>query len=165
MQRLYMSGAGRLRMIALLAVLGFVACATTIPQTSEGETTPTAVTGYIYDSGYNPVEGANVTVTIEGPGGTPSTTYYYDESLSSGYYKVDFSSDDWEVGYTIDVTAKFGGDERTNSTVAVSGAFQMVNVTLLLTTIPEFGGLFGSSAALVVVVTIAMFIVIRRKKG
>jgi hypothetical protein len=152
-------------MVALLAIVGFVACAMTIPQTSEGETVVKAVRGYIYDSVYSPVEGANVTVTIEGPGGTPSTTYYFDESLSDGYYTVTFAPADWEVDYTIDVTAKFGGDERTNSTVAVSGAFQMVNVTLLLTTIPEFGGLFGSSAALVVVVTIAMFIVIRRKKG
>ena len=148
-----------------MAILGFVACTMTIPQTGEGATVPKDVRGYIYDSLYNPVEGANVTVTMEDTDGTPSTTYYFDESLSSGYYKVTFDLDEWEVGYAIDVTAKFGGDERTNSTMADVEPFQMVNVTLLLTTIPEFDGLFGSSAAFVVVVTIVMFIVIRKKRG
>lgn len=135
----------------------------TIPQTGECGTAVKGVRGYIYDSLYNPVEGANVTVTMKDTGGTPTATYYFDESLSNGYYSVTFAMAEWEEDYTIEVTAELGAYESMNWTTADDSPFQTVNVTLL-TVIPEFGDILGSPAVFVVLVTLAMFIVISRKR-
>ena len=147
--------------VALLAVFGAIACVA-VPQGTIAEDFVKAVRGNVYDSLSNPIEGANVTVVVK-DGETVTATYYYDETTSEGYYQVTVDLTEWEVGYTIEVTAKFGAAEDTETVVADSAPFQTVDVTLPMT-IPEFGGLLGSSAAFITVVMIAMFILFTRRK-
>ena len=161
MERLSRFGIRGMTVVALLAVFGAMAFMA-LPQGAVAETFPKGVNGRVYDSIANPIEGANVTVVVK-DGETVTATYYYDETLSDGYYSITVAHNEWEVGYTIEVTAKFGAAEDTETVVADSAPFQTVDLTLPMT-IPEFGGLLGSSAAFITVVMIAMFILFGRRK-
>jgi hypothetical protein len=163
MERSSISTVRRIRLIALLAAFGVVGCIA-LPQPAASETVPKGVEGRIYDSLSNPIEGANVTVVMKDTEGDPTATHYFDESLADGYYFVTFAMSEWEEGYSIEVTARFDGSENTETVVADDSFAQTVDVTLPIT-IPEFGGILGSSAAFIVVVIIAMFIVFRRKRA
>ena len=161
MERLSRFGIRRMTVVALFA--GFVAIAcVAVPQETSAATFVKAVRGNVYDSLSNPIEGANVTVVVK-DGETVTATYYYDETTSEGYYQVTIAAVEWNVGYTIEVTAKFGAAEDTETVVADGEPFQTVDVTVPMV-IPEFGGLLGSSVAFITVVMIAMFVIIRRTR-
>jgi hypothetical protein len=152
------------RLVPLFAVLGAVLCIA-LPQSAVSADFVKGVRGYIYDSLSNPIEGANVTVVVKDTGGSTTATYYFDGgSLSNGYYQVTVAQNEWDVGYTIEVTARFDSSEKTETVVADDMPFQDVDVTLPIA-IPEFGGILGSSVGFIVVVIIAMFIVFRRKRA
>lgn len=125
---------------------------------ASAETGPKNVRGYVYDSVWNPVAGANVTIKMLN-GMTLVKTLYYDATEPDGLYTVTFGGPDWGVNYTIETTASYDGSSAVNSTVAVAGPSQWVNVTLSGYVIPEFGssitmGLtIASLAAMVVVLT------------
>ena len=148
-------------MVALLAMFGAIACMAVAHNASAADFVK-AVNGRVYDSLSSPIEGANVTVVVK-DGETVTATYYFDETLSDGYYQVTVAMPEWEEGFTIEVTAKFGAAEDTETVVADGEAIQTVDVTLPMI-IPEFGGLMGSSVAFITVVMIAMFVIIRRTR-
>ena len=123
---------------------------------------PKNVRGTVYDSIGNPVAGANVTVKII-RGGSTITTLWYDSTESNGLYSVFFGPFDYNTGDTIEVTAKYGGDQATNSTLADSGSLQTVDVHIGSLVIPEFGELLPSPLVVVSVGSIALMLVLRRR--
>ncbi len=97
------------------------------------------VRGTIYDPAFTQIEGADV--TVESWDGTTLVQTIADTSNSTGFYSVTFAASEWDVGYTISVTADYSGDTVTNSTdIAAAVPILHVNVTLT-TLIPEFSGL------------------------
>ena len=108
---------------------------------------PKNIRGYVWDTAWNPVPGANVTVRMyNGP--ILVDTQYYDATELNGFYSVTFGFDKWNDGYTVQVTARYGPYSAVNSTTAVEGMpFQWVNATLGFV-IPEL----GSSLALVLTI-------------
>ncbi len=153
---------GRITLVALLTAAGFFALVTLAPA-GECATPPKGVRGFIYDSVYNPVEGANVTITMKDLVGDPVQTYYCDATESDGYYTVSFAMDEWEEDYTVYVTAKWNTYENTNWTVMDDRSDQFVNVTLP-TVIPEFSDIVGSPVTVLVLVTVVFFFVMRRNR-
>jgi hypothetical protein len=119
---------------------------------------PVNVRGYVEDLAHNKIQGANVTVEMVNTGSVVTATLWYDSTLSSGLYTVSFQSGDWDPGYTIRVTARYGSDTGQNSAVATSDGMQWVNVTVS-TVIPEFSGLLGLSMPLVTIGMMAIFVV------
>jgi hypothetical protein len=102
---------------------------------------PTFVTGTVYDSGETPVIGADVNVSMYD--GATLRSYATDQTDSQGKYLIEFGflmGPEWGVGDTIVVVAEYNEQSGVNSTVAVVGPMQYVNVTIG-TVIPEFGDL------------------------
>jgi len=122
---------------------------------------PKNVRGYVWDSSWNDIQGANVTVKMLN-GVTLVKTLYYDATEPDGLYTVTFGISEWDIGYTIEVTAKYNANEKTNSTAAVVGPLQYVNVTLEFT-IPEFGGGFGTVLTVASFMALAVVLVSRRR--
>jgi len=117
------------------------------------------VNGTIYDSSGNPVEGADVNVTvIRSILPWPSQTYV---SIEGGFYVVTFIMTDWQIGDTVKVVASFGGESGENQTTADS-AYLEINVTLVAT-IPE---LHGSASVMLTVgsMTALILLVARRRR-
>jgi len=121
-------------------------------------TGPKNVRGYVWDSSWNPVPGANVTVKmLNGP--TTVKTMYYDATETNGFYSLSFGPSEWDPGYTIEITATYSTYSVVNSTTAVDIGlpYQWLNASLSFV-IPEFGdsitvGLtIASFAAMVLVV-------------
>ncbi|MFY9605546.1 MAG: hypothetical protein WAS24_02310 [Thermoplasmata archaeon] len=74
-----------------------------------------------------------------------------------------FGPFDYSTGDTIEVIAKYGGDQATNSTLADSGGLQTVDVHIGSLVIPEFGELLPSPLVAVSVISIALMLVLRRR--
>lgn len=142
------------RFVAAAVALLSVALIASISWSSGGTLAgsgPKGVRGYVWDSAWNPVPGANVTVRMYDPVGTLMDTQYYDATEPSGFYSVTFGFDKWNDGYTIQVTAGYDVYSAVNSTIAVEGKpYQWVNATLGFV-IPELG------SGLVLGLTIASF--------
>lgn len=141
------------RFVAAAVALLSVALIASISWSSGGTLAgsgPKGVRGYVWDSAFNPVPGANVTVSMyNGP--IWMDTQYYDATEPSGFYSVTFGFDKWNDGYTIQVTASYDVYSAVNSTTAVEGKpYQWVNATLGFV-IPELG------SGLVLGLTIASF--------
>jgi len=152
----------RITLVAVLATAGFLTLMMLAPA-GECETVPKGIRGFIYDSVYDPVEGANVTITMKDLVGDPVQTYYCDATESDGYYTVSFLMAEWEEDYTVYVTAIWNTYENTNWTVMDDQPAQYVNVTLS-TVIPEFSDIVGSPVTVLVLVTAAFFFVMRRNR-
>jgi len=98
------------------------------------------ITGIVRDFAGNPLSGANVVVTMMD--GETVVSMKSDQTDSNGTYEVSFPWLEWDVGYSIEVTAIFNGAEESNSTVADATVGQEVNVTYPYE-IPQFGSLLG----------------------
>ena len=129
-------------------------------QTATIAAEPKSVWGYVYDQFDSPVIGAHVNVSIWS--GTTYRTAYETDSIDEGFYEVGLSASDWDVSNTIKVTATWGSFEGTNSTAAVEGPDQQIDVKMI-DTIPEFGGRL--SIALIVVANALLVLVISRRKS
>lgn len=126
-------------------------------------TGPKNIRGYVWDTAWNPVPGANVTVRMyNGP--TLVDTQYYDATEPNGFYSVTFGFDKWNDGYTVQVTARYDPYSAVNSTTAVEGKpIQWVNATLGFV-IPELGS--GLALGLTIVSLSALaFAVSTRRRG
>lgn len=126
-------------------------------------TGPKYVRGFVWDMGWNPVQGANVTVESVN-GAVVVKTLYVDATDSIGYYSVTFDPSSWDIGYTLRVTARYDIHSVVNSTTAVEWPYQWVNASLSFE-IPEFGnsivaGLTISGFAAMIIVMIS-----RRRRG
>ena len=104
-------------MVVMAALLLLSSFASFGSENSSAATGPLNVRGYVWDAVGNEIEGANVTVKMLS-GVTLIKTLYYDATEPDGLYTVTFGPSDWNPGYTIEVTAAFGGDSVTNSTAA-----------------------------------------------
>ena len=92
------------------------------------------VFGTVYDSSGNPVELADVTVTVVGSAAAPQSV----QSIEEGFYTVTFDMKDWQIGDTVKVVASFGGESGENQTTAGS-AYPEIDVHLVPSIpIPEF---------------------------
>ena len=124
---------------------------------------PLSVRGNVYDQIGSPVAGANVTVSIIHLG-NPLTTLWYDSTESTGFYTVFFGPSDWYDGDTIEVTAKYGLDQAINSTLASDSVPNpTVDVHIGNLVIPEFGASVHLPLAFVSMISIALFLLLRRK--
>jgi hypothetical protein len=124
---------------------------------------PTDVRGYVRDGGGNPLEGADVTVSMIKPDTTLRASWT-DTTDSDGLYITTFAPSEWEVGDTIQVVAEYGLESGSNSVAAADVPIQYVDVTVG-TAIPEFSDL-GTVAS--VGGMLAMFLVVfsaRRRKN
>lgn len=101
---------------------------------------PKVVSGYIYDSEGNPVNGANVVVNIIHNSVVTATKSY--TTGSSGYYMVSFAPAEWQVGDTLEVLATKGSDQGDNSKVITGEGGESIDVHFE-TAIPQFGSLVG----------------------
>lgn len=140
-----------------IAVL-MTAMAALLPSQAAAGPQDISVRGYVWDSQYRDVEGADVVINIK-DGETVRST---DSDISdvNGYYSVMFAAADWEVGDTIEVIFTFESKQDTNWTTATDDVAQYVNMTFGFE-IPEFGSLLGlalAAVALGVVGTAAMVI-------
>jgi hypothetical protein len=100
---------------------------------------PKPVSGYVYDTGGLPVQGANVTVKMYNGVTLTGTQYYTPLSDVDGFYFVTFAPAEWEVGYTISITVTKNLLTGTNTTLATDAPDQWLNATLGIF-IPEFSG-------------------------
>lgn len=121
--------------------------------------TPLIVFGYVNDSSGNPVEGADVTVTVTGT--IDPAPSQFTMSIVDGFYSVSFNGTDWNTGDTVKVIASFGGESGENQILADSGNLE-INVTLVAT-IPE---LHGSASLMLTVGAMAalVLLVVRRRR-
>ena len=152
-------GGGRLAIAVVLVSLLLLAIAlmlrsTIVLRAGTAASAPLIVTGTIYDSSGNLVEGADVNVTvIRSILPWPSQTYV---SIEGGFYVVTFDMTDWQIGDTVKVVASFGGENGENQTTADSSPLE-INVTLVAA-IPELHDTasvmltVGAMAALVILV-------------
>lgn len=144
---------------ALLFVFSFVS---TVPTNASAGPWPLAIYGYIYDMYGDPVDGADVTVTILN-GATPVSTHT-DTSDGAGYYSTLFLSGEWEIGYDIEVVAVYMGSAPEMATgVAPDGNDIQVDVHFTFE-IPEFGAEWGLLVAGVAVGAVAVVAVVWRRK-
>lgn len=159
------ASAARTAAVAAAIVAAALLIALSLNPASDGSVAgpgPLDVRGTVYDSLGSPVAGANVTVKIIHLSITIATLWY-DSTESNGLYSVWFGMSDWNVGDTIEVTAKYGLDQATNSTVANADPVQAVDVHIGSLVIPEFGGLLLSPLAFASVGSIALILVFRRR--
>ena|GEM_PF-4311295 len=121
------------------------------------------VSGMIRDAGGRPIEGVGVVVVLL-DGATVVATGVA-ETDAEGTYEVTFEWLEWDVGYTIEVTANYGGNEEANTTVADSTPAQEVNITYGFE-IPQFGSFAGLLLAILLVGAVgALFLVRGRVKA
>ena len=161
---------GRLAALATVVLVAMLIAAIGFNSASDSAIAagPKIVRGYVYDAVWNPLADANVTLhVLVGSGPSIRTTMWYDFTETDGFYTitVDNFSHFWVTGDTLEVTAKYGAYQATNSTIATDDTqpVQYVNVTISDVTIPEFGGFVGS-VAFVSIGLIAIVVVIRRRR-
>jgi len=126
-------------------------------------TGPLTVWGYVYDFSGQPLQGANVVVTVDRTGATSSGV-----TGSDGRYQAspDFSTSEYDILDTIRVVANYNSNEQVNtSTVPVdiddTGVMQVdVHYTY---EVPEFGTMLGFMVASALVGMIAIYSVSKRK--
>jgi len=123
-------------------------------------TGPLAVWGYVYDFSGQPLQGANVIVTVERTGATSSGV-----TGSDGKYQAlpDFSTSEYDILDTILVVANYNSNTQDNTSTVVEdiGVLQVdVNYTY---EVPEFGTLLGFLVAAVLVGMIAVYSVSKRR--
>jgi len=135
----------------LLITLAVTLRSTMVIRAGTAASGPLIVFGTVYDSSGNPVEGADVTVTVIGSAAPPQSV----QSIVGGFYTVTFDMTDWNIGDTVRVVASFGGESGENQTTAVSVDLE-IDVSLV-SAIPELHGsasvmlTIGAMAALVVI--------------
>jgi len=124
---------------------------------------PKAVSGIVYDSGGDPLPGASVTVTVVN--NTTHLQTFVDSAFSDGdgFYTVTIAPNTWDAGDTIEVTATFGGDQATNSTLADGEPFQTIDVQFSLA-IPQFGSWIGLAAAGGLIAAVAIVFLRKRDR-
>lgn len=144
---------------ALLFVFSFVS---TVPSNASAGPFPLSVAGYIYNMYGDPVNGADVTVTILN-GGTPVSSDT-DSSDAAGYYSTLFLSGDWEVGYDIEVVAVYMGSAPEMATDVAPNANSIQIDVHFTFEIPEFGAEWGLLVAGVAVGAVAVVAVVWRRK-
>lgn len=120
---------------------------------------PKPVRGNVTDMFGYPIEGANVTVVVK-VGATVRATMWYDSTEPNGYYAVTFEGSQWDVGNTIEVTARYGAEIAQNSTIADSSAVQNIDVRFSFA-IPEFGSMFP----LTVIGCVSVFVLLRWRRS
>lgn len=125
-------------------------------------TGPLTVWGYVYDLGGQPLEGANVVVTIVESGATASGT-----TGSDGRYQAvpDITADKYDLGYTIQVVATYNSAQQSTSVPVDQDMhdFGIAQVDVHYTyEIPEFGGVVGLAFAMLAVCVVALLVIGRR---
>jgi hypothetical protein len=130
------------RLVHTMVALAFVSALTvlalaTVPVNSAADApNPITVRGTIYDNAGNEIPDIPVTVNMK-DGATVVTTKL-DTSSSLGVYSVLFGVTEWEVGYTIEVTAT-GPSGQENETAIAPDDFQITIDVQFAYEIPEFG--------------------------
>jgi len=123
-------------------------------------TGPLAVYGYVYDFSGQPLQGANVVVTVVRTGATTSGV-----TDSDGKYQAspDIPQADYDIGDTIRVVANYNSNTQDNTSTVVEdlGVLRIdVNYTY---EVPEFGTILGFLVASVLVGMIAIYSVSKRR--
>lgn len=116
------------------------------------------VIGYVYDNAGTPLEGADILVEVRA-GSFPTRSATTDED---GFYLVDFDLADWQIGDTVRTTATYNTVEEFEEGVADGSTVVNLDIHFAFE-IPEFGSLLGVLAATMLMGTIAVFSVRRRK--
>ena len=147
------------RIIAVMAfaiALGATAVASFADNAAAGSG-PLPVFGYVYDVEGTPIEGASVVVEVLASGATLADT-----TDSSGRYDVTFDLSDWETGNTIEATATYDSQEDTESGVAPAFGTLQIDIQFSFA-IPEFGSFPGVVIATVLVGSVALMSMRRRR--
>lgn len=141
--------------LAVLAMLSTVLDTASRPALSG--TGPYTVSGFITDAAGTPVEGASVAVTI-----VQKVVTLTCETDSDGFYQVEFSDFEWDIGNDINVVATYGGQE-TATDVCNEFGVSLVNVQFTFE-IPEFGSFMGSTVAIAALAGVAILFVWKRPR-
>jgi hypothetical protein len=144
--------------VLLLAVLSIPLTAS---MSAKGDALyPLIVDGTVTDEKGRPMEGVPVVVTADN-GGTPvSHTNYTD---ANGLYSVTFGQGEWDVGYSIQSVATWGGEQVSDDLVASGDPVETIDLMFPFE-IPQFGTLLGFLAVAAVVGAVAVFLLPRRSK-
>ena len=148
--------------LVLVSVFSVVALAVAVPGNSAAGPNPLVVSGTVYDSAGNEVEGIPVTVNMKD--GETVVTTKSESSDASGGYSVLFDVGEWEVGYTIQVIGTGPSPpQAVNSTIAQSAFFVTIDLHFSYA-IPEFGFDGGVLLAGGAVGFIAVAMLVRKPK-
>jgi hypothetical protein len=123
-------------------------------------TGPLTVWGYVYDLSGQPLEGANVVVTVERTDATTSGV-----TGSDGKYQAwpDIPQADYDIGDTILVVATYNSNVQDNSSEVLENLGVLQIDVKYTYEIPEFGTILGFLVASALVGMIAVYSVSRRK--
>jgi len=154
--------------VLLMLILAIAATAAPRPNQQpqpEAPTGPLSVWGYVYDLAGQKLVGATVVVKIVETDATRTDT-----TDSEGRYQTpsDFSTSEYDLGYTIQVTAAYNSLPQQNSTQVTQDIFDfgVAQVDVHYTyEIPEFGSVVGTSLAGVIIAGIAVMVLCRRRLG
>ncbi len=137
-------------LIAFIAFCGLVSLAAT---DVSAETVIKIIDGHVYDPNGDPLEGADVSVSIYN--GATWINTYSTTTDQDGFYTITIAPSDWNVGYNITVEATFNSEQVSDTIVADATFGQTVDLQFPLG-IPQFGTIIGFfvAAGLIAVVAI-----------
>ncbi len=152
--------------VAVLLMLVLVAVPTAVLSDNGARTLdvtgPLTVWGYVYDLAGQPLEGADVVITVDRTGATS-----YGVTGSDGRYQgtPEIDAAQYDIGDTIAVVATYNSNSQsaTGTVVEDIGVLQIdVHYTY---EIPEFGTFLGFIAAFVIVAVVGAVLLARRSFG
>lgn len=150
----------KLAAVALVAIAAFAVVSSMFSQDAAAETVIKIVDGHVLDSGGNPINGADVSVSTYN--GATWINTYSTTTDSAGFYTITIAPADWNVGYKIEAQATYNSQQVTDSVIADDSFGQTINLQFPLG-IPQFGTLVGFFvAAGLVAVVAAVFLTKKR---
>lgn len=122
------------------------------------------VRGYVRDIDGNFIEDIPVTINIRRASDNTVRATLTDTTDEIGFFSQTFAPADWDIGDTIEVIATHGGNQESNTTLAIDFPTQYCNVTFPYA-IPEFGSMIGFAVAGGLIAAVAaVFLVVKKKK-
>ena len=146
-----------LAVVTVFAALVFVSLMSMSGPAAAGPLNLT-VYGWVYDSGGLPIEGADIVVEVRA-GTFPSEASTTD---SDGFYQVEFDLADWNVGDTVRTTATYNAQQEYDEAIADAGSTVGIDIHFTFE-IPEFGSFPGVVIATVLVGSVALMSIRRRR--
>ncbi len=146
-----------LAIVTVFAALVFVSLMSMSGPAAAGPANLT-VYGWVYDSAGDPINGAGIVVEVRA-GTFPTTSTTTD---SDGFYMVDFDDAVWNIGDTVRTTATYDTVEEWAEVPAEADTTVQIDIHFAFE-IPEFGSFPGVIIATVLVGSVALMSMRRRR--
>ncbi len=146
-----------LAIVAVFTALVFVSLMSMSGPAAAGPLNLT-VYGWVYDSGGLPIEGADVVVQVQ------AGVFHSEASTTDvdGFYQVEFDLSYWNIGDTIRTTATYNTEQEFEEEIADADGTLQIDVNFAFA-IPEFGSFPGVIIATVLVGSVALMSMRRRR--